>query len=49
MAELTDSFELLMDIVDFTTLAKQSLKDITLNIVDFKVTKNLSPQYIVYL
>ena len=37
LRELSYSFELMMDIVDFTTYARDALKDITVNIVDFKV------------
>lgn len=37
LTELVDSFELIVDIMDFATLSKNSLKDITLSIVDFKV------------
>lgn len=38
LAELKDSFDLIMDIVDFTVHAKLALKEMTLNIVDFKVS-----------
>lgn len=41
LVELNESFELMVDIMDFAHLAKQTLKDITLIVVDFKVLTTL--------
>lgn len=38
LTELADPFDLIMDIMDFANLSKNSLKDITLTVVDFKVS-----------
>jgi hypothetical protein len=37
LQELQESYDLFLDVADFTTHSKQALKDITISIVDFKV------------
>ena len=37
-AELQDSFDLMTDIADFSKISRETMHEITLSIVDFKVT-----------